>query len=421
MEISQIKKYIFKNVYTGIIKSTITLILSVMAIPLIIKNIGIDNYGIISVTLVFSSFTGILDLGLSRALISFQGNQKDSKKEISAIYILNLGLFVALLLFTLFVFVFKINLLGEKLEIDNFTLRLINTISILLLSFGIVNNLLRASLEANFQLQRVNWGFLIQSAFIHLGWLMLSFIKAPIPYFLIIPIASSLITIIYHLLYLPPIYTKLLKPDKSSFKNVFGITFQFFKVGALNSVHLPLIKYVIILIVGDARAIGIFELSTKLAVLTNNMLAYISNPFFSIVAKHKEKSKVYLWKLILKVTKFLIAATLSSYILFYIFNKYIIQYFFKEYTSDIFHVLNFVIIGNLTIAASESIQKFMLGVGKVNMIARIKFAGILINLLAGLALFATGYLNLVYITLAYSVSLVSIGLFWLARSLIFNK
>lgn len=421
MEISQIKKYIFNNVYTGLIKTAFTLVLSVVAIPLIIKNIGIDNYGIISIVLVFSSFTGILDLGLSKALISFQGSQKENKNEISAIYILNLVLFATMLLFTLVVYAFKINLMGGKLEVDSSTLRLINTIAILLLSFGIFNNLLRASLEANFKLQLVNWGFLIQSAIINLGWLILALTKAPILYFLLIPVAGSVITIIYHLLFLPPIYTQLLKPDKASFKNVFGITFQFFKVGALNSVHLPLIKYTIILFLGEGRAIGIFELSTKLAVLANNLLAYISNPFFSIVAKHKEKSKVYLWGVIKKVTKFLIAATISGYAVFFIFNKVLIQYFFKEYTTEIFQVLNFVLIGYLIIAASESIQKYMLGIGRMNLVARIKLTGILLNALAIILVIITGNLSLVNITLAYSFSLFSIGLFWLFRSLKSHK
>lgn len=421
MEISQIKKYIFKNVYTGLIKTTFTLVLSVVAIPLIINNIGIENYGIISIVLVFSSFTGILDLGLSKALISFQGSQKENKKEISAIYILNLVLFAIMLLFTLSVYAFKINLIGGKLEVDSSMVRLINTIAILLLSFEIFNNLLRASLEANFKLQLLNWGFLIQSAIIHLGWLILALTKAPILYFLLIPVAGSVVTIIYHLLFLPPIYTQLLKPDKTSFKNVSGITFQFFKVGALNSVHLPLIKYAIILFLGEGRAIGIFELSTKLAVLANNLLAYISNPFFSIVAKHKEKSKVYLWDVIKKVTRFLIAATISGYTVFFIFNKVLIQYFFKEYSTEIFQVLNFVLIGYLVIAASESIQKYMLGIGRMNLVARIKLTGIFLNVLAIIMVLITGNLSLVNITLAYSFSLVSIGLFWLFRSLKRNK
>lgn len=422
MEISQIKKYIFKNVYTGLIKTAFTLVLSVVVIPIIIKNIGIDNYGIVSIVLVFSSLTGMLDLGLSKALISFQGNQKENKKEISAIYILNFGLFAAMLLFTLVVFTFKINLMGGKLKVDSSTLRLINTIAILLLSFGIFNNLLRASLEANFKLQLVNWGYLIQAAIINIGWLILALTKAPIRYFLLIPVAGTVVTIIYHLIYLPPIYTWFLKPDKASFKKVFGITFQFFKVGALNSAHLPLIKYVIIIFLGGGgRTIGIFQLSTKLAVMANTLLAYISNPFFSIVAKHKEKSKVYLWGVIQKVTKFLIGATLVGYAVFFIFNKFLIQYFFKEYTTEIFHVLNIVVIGYLFIATSESIQKYMLGIGKVNLVAKIKLTGIFLNGLAIIWLLITGNLNLVNIALVYSFSLVSIGLFWLFLSLKSDK
>jgi O-antigen/teichoic acid export membrane protein len=417
MELSQIKNYIFKNVYTGLVKTAFTLILSVVAIPLIIKNIGIENYGIISIALLFSSFTGILDLGLSKSLILFQDNKKENEKEISAIYIFNLGLFGILILFSIIVFVFEINLFGKKLDVDFETLRIINSIAFLLLAFDIVNNLLRASLEANFKLQLVNWGFLIQSAIIHLSWLCLSFLKSEIIYFLFIPLVSTIISIIYHLILLPPIYTTLKRPDKSNFKNVFGVTFRFLKLGALNSMHLPLIKYSIILFIGDSRAIGIFELSTKLAVIANNMLSYISNPFFSIVSKFKNNEIDYLWKIVKKVTKFLIAVALTGYIVFFILHKFIITYFFKEYTAEIFHVLNIILISYLFIATAESIQKFMLGTGEINRVVKIKFLGIIFNLVFFFILFLSGKLNVLNISISYSLSYILIGMFWLLYSL----
>jgi O-antigen/teichoic acid export membrane protein len=417
MEFNQIKKYIFKNLYTGLFKTSLTLLMSGVAIPLIIKNIGIGNYGIISIVLIFSSMTGLLDLGLSRSLIYLKGDSKENTKEISAIYIINLFIFIIILLFGIAIFIFNINLLGKKLDVNNEILRWINFISIILLSLGIFNNLLRASLEANFKLHLVNWGFLIQSAIINMGWLLLAILKANIIFFLLVPIASSLITIIYHLLYLPHIYSTIRKPDKTSFKNVFEITLQFFKVGILNSIHLPLIKYIIIFFIGNPSAIGIFELATKLAGLANMVLSYISKPFFSIVAKYQETNNDYLWKVVKKVTKFLTLTSVAGYLVFIILNKYIIFYFFKEYSTQIFHVLNMVVIGNLFIASSESIQKFFLGSGKVKLIAKIKFMSIIANCIILLLLFSFHIFNLTSIALSYSISLVFIGFYWLMLSL----
>ena len=415
MELNKIKSYIFKNLYTGILKTSLTLILSIVAIPLTIKNIGIDTYGIISIVLVFSSFTGALDLGLSKSLISLSGNEDKNSKEISAIYILNTLLFIIIFSLALFVYFFNINILANKnLNISNDSIRLLNSIALLLLAFGIVNNLLRASLEANFKLHFVNWGFLIQSIIINLGWLFLSIIKADINTFLIVPIISSIATLAYHLIFLPSINKKFQKPDKNSFKNVLGITFKFFKVGFLNSMHLPLIKYAIILFIGEGHVIGIFELATKLPVLANNILAYISNPFFSIVANHKEKNMDFLWKNIKKTTKFLAIISIIGYLFFFFFNKLIISYFFNEYSEEIFRLVNMVLIAYLFVATSETIQKFFLGLGEINLVARIKFLSILINIVILTSFYNFGFFNLFTIGLSYSTSLVLLGCYWLS-------
>lgn len=418
MELNQIKNYILKNVFTGLVKTILTLVLSIVAIPLIIKNIGIEQYGIISIVLIFSSFTGVLDLGLSKALITFQNSDSIRGKEITSIYLINIILFFTIAIMGIIVYFLNINFFGENIGVNSETLRLMNSVAILLLALGLFNNLLRASLEANFKLQLINWGFLIQSIIINLGWLLLAIRGADVKSFLFVPLISSLVTILYHLIFLIPVFPSFVKPNKNSFKNVFEITSQFFKVGALNSVHLPIIKYLIIFYLGDGRAIGIFELSTKLSVIANNLLAYISNPFFSIVSKHQAKSREYLWGIIKKVTGILILVTVIGYTVFLLIEKYLIKYFFDTYTNQIFLVLNFVLVGYLFIAASESIQKYFLGTGAISLVAKIKFIGIILNGFILFILYIASSLNLQTISFAYAFSLFFIGSFWLFNLII---
>lgn len=413
MEINQIKNYVTKNLYTGIIKTSVTLVLSVIAIPVVIKNIGLSAYGIISIALVFSNFTGAIDLGLSRALISYCGNEEKNQKEISAIYFLNLLLFTLVFFIAVMVYLFNINIMGENLKINIETIRLVNFVALLLLSFELLNNLLRATLEAKFKLQLVNWGFLIQSVIINLGWLILSITKSNILVFLLIPVLSSLVTIIYHLILLPSTYKNIEIPDRVSLKNVFNITFNFFKVGSLNSIHLPLMKYAIILFIGDGRVIGIFELATKLSVLANNLMSYISNPFFSIASKLKDSSVIYLWKTIKKATLLLIIVSIVGYLIFLVFNKFIIDYFYGEYSWEIFNVLNIVLLGYLFVAMSESLQKFYLGIGEINLVAKIKFISVLINILCIILFYFLGLFNLTVIAFTYSFSMIFFGSYWL--------
>ena len=419
MEISKIKSYIFKNLLTGSIKTILSSIIAVISIPIIISKIGIGNYGIISIVLIFSSFTGMVDLGLSKGLIYFHNDKTNNDNEISAIYFINICLFLVFLLLGGVIYVLDLNLLGKNLDIEPTVLRWINCISIITLSFGVINNLLRASLEAKFKLPIVNWGFLIQAFIINIGWLVLAIYNANIFFFIFVPLISTIITISYHSFFLPSIFTLLKKPELKSIKNVFNITLQFFKVGALNSMHLPIIKFLFIYLSGDQRAIGIFEVSTKLALLTKTLLSYVSNPFFSIVSNYKEKNSIFLLTKIKEVTKLLIIVALLGYTIFIILNDFLISYFFNEYTSEIFKVLNITLIGYLFIAASEGVQKYFLGLGRINLVANVKFSTIILNLVIILILYSFDYFNIVSMTFAYSISLVFFGLFFLIK--IFQK
>ncbi|MCM8568751.1 oligosaccharide flippase family protein [Gramella jeungdoensis] len=417
MEFNQIKNYIAKNVYSGVVKTAISFILSLVVVPITIKNIGLETYGLISIVTVFSSFTGVLDLGLSKALITFQGEKRDTTKELSSIYLINLIIFLLITFLALIIFFANINLLGSKIELGSETLSYANFISIFLLALGVLNNLLRASLEANFKLQIVNWGFLIQSIIINIGFLILSFTDLSLMYFFLVPLITSVTAIIYHLSFLPPIYSTISIPSKNHLINVFKITSDFFKIGALNSIHLPLIKYAIIFLIGDGSAIGIFELSTKLSVLANNLLAYVSNPFFSLSAKFKDTNLKNLWTIIRKVSLGLITITILGYFIFYVLEKFIINYFFGEYSNEIFLVLNFTLIGYLFIAASESIQKFFLGIGEISRVTKIKFCGMILNGLLLLGIYYSKNISVLSLSVSFAISLIFIGSYWLFMAL----
>lgn len=415
MDLGHIKKYLLKNMLTGLIKTIITAILTLIALPLTIKNVGIETYGIISIVLVFASFTGVLDLGLSKSLILLQGKQEENnpQKEITAIYIINLGMFLIVFCFAILVYLLDINLLGQNISVENEMMRLINSIALFILSFDILNNLLRASLESKFKLHWVTWGFVLQSAIINMGWLILSFMKVPLSYYLFVPIGSSIAVLLFHLIILPPVYNTLKKPDMNSFKNVFKITLQFFKIGALNSIHLPAVKYALILFVGDSRSIGLFELTTRLALLTNNFLSYLSNPIFSLASYHNVNNKEYLWQLTKKITSILALTSLVGYLFFILFNKIIILFFYKEYSPYIFNVLNYILIGFLFTAVSESIQKYFLGIGNIRKVINIKLFGILITIVLISIFEVFSIFNLKNLAISYSISLIVISTIYL--------
>lgn len=412
MDFSHVKSYIFKNVYTGLIKTVISLLLSFITVPLIIKNIGIERFGIISMVLLFSGFTGVFDLGLSNALVLFQQDRVKYKKEISAIYIFNLIIFVLVLLSVGLIYLFDISIMGNKLNVSPDMLQMIGLISILILALSIPTGLFIAILEGHFKLQYVNWGFTIQSVVIYMGWFLLSIYNVGIVYYLFVPLIGSILVILFYASVLPPIRSTFVRPDWESSKNALQTAFRFLKLGLLNSIHLPMTKYLIVLLTGDGRAIGVFELSSKLALLVNNVLAHVSKPFFSLSSQLKH-DKERLTDMVTKTTLILCTISIVGYFLFLFMEKYIILYFFKEYRSDIVFVLHSLLISCLLLASSEVIQNFLIGTGKIHWVIYIKFIGFVFNLLLLFLFYITHSLRLESMTLSYSLNLSLIGLFWL--------
>jgi len=347
-------------------------------------------------------------------------NDEKFKEEISTIYFINFVLFLFLSLSGFVLYLTGINLFGNKIDVDNDIIKIINLVSLQLLALGILNNLYRANLEANYKLQVVNWGFLIQSVIINVLWIILAYLNSDIFWFIISPVLSSIFTLCFHLISVKRIPFFLKIPRFSSIKKIFSTTFKFFKIGALNSLHLPLVKYLIILIIGESYAIGIFELATKLAVICNNLLAYVSNPFFSLAAKADYLGRLDIWRIVKKSSSYVLLLIIFGYTFFIIFNKTLIMYFFKDYSKEIFIILNITLIGYLLIALGEIFQKYYLGIGKINKVINAKFYSVLFNILFLVVLIIFDNVDLKWVSISFSLSYTFLGVFWFSKRFVKN-
>ena len=76
--------YLKKSFYTGALKTLVVTISTMYFLPLIIKKIGIETYGLISMTMIFSGMTNIVDLGITKT-ITLKLGQAQSKIESNTI------------------------------------------------------------------------------------------------------------------------------------------------------------------------------------------------------------------------------------------------------------------------------------------------------------------------------------------------
>jgi O-antigen/teichoic acid export membrane protein len=413
MKTEGVGRYIKKNLVLGVAKTVVTLFLSAVALPLVIQKIGISNYGLISIVLVFSSITGLMDFGLSDALISLKSSDVDFNKKKSAIYVINLSIVGFLMLSGIIVYISDINFFKSITDQSHEVLRLTSACSLLMLGFSVLSTMLRARLESRFKLQFVNIGYMIDSVFTNCIWLLMAFLNSPIEYFVIVPIVSISIVCIINTFIIKPDLKSLSFPARRYFISVLKSSFSFFKVGVLNSLHLPLFKYSVIFFLGDTWSIGVFELSTKLSLIVNNLLSYFSTPFFSIAAKTDRTELPALLKIVSKTTKIILLLSVVGFICFQLLEEHIIRYFFKEYKNEILYILSLILAGYLFHAASETFQRFSMGTGNIGTVIRVKFGVLILSSVGILLLFAANNLTIVTLAIVFCVGLATGSIFWL--------
>ena len=64
----QLVSYLKKSFLTGAFKTVIVTLSTVIFLPLIISNVGMTNYGLISLTLIFGNMVVFADFGISKSV-----------------------------------------------------------------------------------------------------------------------------------------------------------------------------------------------------------------------------------------------------------------------------------------------------------------------------------------------------------------
>ena len=163
--------YLKKSFFTGSFKTIIVSLSTIIFLPLIIQEVGINNYGLISLTMIFGGMVVFADFGISKTVTLLIGQNKDKKNVndiIASAFFINTLLILLIGLIVSFIIFFNIKILGQKLnqpiEIQNF---IVFTGFIILVTL-LVNNFLTAILEAFYLSHFVNIGFTISSVVLNL-------------------------------------------------------------------------------------------------------------------------------------------------------------------------------------------------------------------------------------------------------------
>lgn len=203
--------YLKKSFVTGAFKTVAVTLSTLIFLPLIIRQVGMETYGLISLTMVFGGLVVAADFGLAKSVTLLIG-KADDKHSASGIVVNAFAIhliFVALIGIVLLVLVvLGAPLLGERLDVTDSLKNYIIVIGYASLFVMLVNNLLVAILEAYFLMHYANVGFIISSIAINAFIYIASLMSDSIYILLAAPIAALALVSVY-LTYVVRLHTRV--------------------------------------------------------------------------------------------------------------------------------------------------------------------------------------------------------------------
>lgn len=341
-----------KNIFQSILTHVFPAIVALLTIPFILKNLGDEKYGLITIFWSLLGMASLFELGLSRILtkeIAKQGsiNSFYSSKliKISICLVLTLMSFVLLIALyyksELVLFYFKKSVLTEEIEYSVFWLLLAMPTIIILQVF-------KSSYEGILLFKKANLLQVLNSSINYFIPLVVSFFSSSIStVFFVFFVCRWIATFYVGFLFSKQYGTTWLKVSISlaDLKNMLSLGFWFMCLAILN----PFLIYLDRLVVGyhlDLRQVGYYATAFEIATRLWLIPTAITRITFSFFANQQGQWTLETKKYFLNSFKWLIVCMLLVSAVLYCFGPHIIAIWLnKNFAAEITQVLNIILVG----------------------------------------------------------------------------
>lgn len=360
-----ITNYLKKNVFASVGKLLTVSSVTLLLLPIIIQKVGLDLYGIISLTLLFSGASSLMDLGLSQAIVLLSGSKKITSNQVvtSAVYI-NLTIITIVSIGFIILNYFGVDFLGKDINLNETEKFWLLVTSFLILIFMLLNNICKSILEANYYMHVVNFSLALFTPVLYITIFVLSFLTNNISIYIVTPLIITICLFIFYVIFIKTkTKVKLVKVDKTHIKSVLKCSFRFLNLGIINSVIMPIMRYLFILMVADVGMYAIFDLSFKVAMLANSLIVSLSVPMFAVFSKMIKEKAVEMSKIAFKIFYISLAIYVAIIIGYHFLGEMILSYLKLSVNNlSVLYDLIFVLLISLgSVAVVEVFYRYFLG------------------------------------------------------------
>ena len=368
------RKYLKSNAKASFIRVGISSIATLVIIPFIIKNIGMEKYSYISITSFLISFGGIFDLGLSRALVYLvneEGIQEKKRNQyISTIKIINLLIVIILLFAGVLAIACRLNVLGDTIPFTNNYYFSVFVCALFVLIFSIYNMYQTALLEGFFLLDYSAYGITINILVLN-GLYFINLLTFNNLYFYISAsvIANIVTTIYYKAVIRKYIAWHFARPSSQIVRVVAKQAYSFMKIGILTSINAALPRLVIVYLSPNISYVGVLDVITKITASIINLFSTISRPFMALSRINPQKIQ----KRFKSILALYLCFGITFWIGIYAFRHILVDYFFRN-VSDVPYIEVLLLIyaaASLFFLMGQPFSLYLQGVGKNNYLIKI--------------------------------------------------
>ena len=360
-----IKDYLKKNVFASVGKILTVSSVTLLLLPIIIQKVGLDLYGIISLTLLFSGVSSLMDLGLSQAIVLLSGDKKITSDQVitSAIFI-NITIISIVSIGFILLNYLGVDFLGKDINLNQSDKYWLLVTSFLILVFMLLNNICKSILEAKYFMHVVNFSLALFTPVLYLIIYLLSFFTNNVAIYIITPLIITACLFVFYVIFIKTkTDVKLVKVDKTHIKTVLKCSFRFMNLGIINSVIMPIMRYLFILMVADVGLYAIFDLSFKVAMLANSLIVSLSVPMFAVFSKLIKEKASEMSKIAFKIFYISLAVYLFILAGYHFLGEVILSYLKLSVNHlDVLYDLIFVLLISLgSVAVVEVFYRYFLG------------------------------------------------------------
>lgn len=397
--------YLKKSFFTGSFKTIVVTLSTIIFLPLIISRVGMETYGLISLTMLFGGMVIFADFGISKSVTLLIGQDK-GKKNVNDIvtnaFVINLSLLFLIGVVLYLLVLFQVPLFESLLEIDNELKNYIVLLGFVSLCIMLINNLLTAILEAYYLMHYVNIGFMLSSILINILIYVFSILFNSIYIILLAPPTTFLIVTIYFLFIINHYTTiKIGKANTKQTKKMLSISYKYLNIGLVNSLVIPANKYFIIYITGNSSLLGIFDIALKIAFIANSLLNSIAQPLFGVFSNiNQNKQKIF--KISVKVSSVLFFLYIIGNIIFFFVGLNVVTFIDKLHAKLLFKITFILLIGVSFTSVSEPFYRALLGTKRLKAAFIVKLLIPILNIM--LYLIFTETLELDRFAYSYALS-----------------